>query len=60
VRIEPLKFPLSLAGLLLALIAVGLDDRRVTWAAIAVLAAAIIIRFGVRRSANSAEEPRSE
>ena len=35
-------------GLLLALLAIGLDDRRLTWVAIGVLAAALVLRVWTR------------
>ncbi|MCA9761524.1 MAG: hypothetical protein KC544_00170 [Gemmatimonadetes bacterium] len=45
-------------GLLLALLAIGLDDRRLTWVAIGVLAAALVLRVwarGEKRDARSEE-----
>jgi hypothetical protein len=39
------RFVLSLVGLTMALVAVLANDQRVTWAAIAVLAVALGLRF---------------
>lgn len=39
------RIALSLTGLLLAGLAVALDDRRLTWAALGVLGAALVMRF---------------
>jgi hypothetical protein len=44
-----LRVGLSLGGFAAALLAVSLDDRRFTWAAIALLAASLIIRLVQRR-----------
>ena len=41
----------GLAGLGLAIVAVARDDKRVAWAAIAVLAVALILRLIARRRA---------
>jgi hypothetical protein len=40
------RYRLAVAGIgiLLALLAIGLDERRLTWAAIAVLAIALLMR----------------
>ena len=52
-----LRVPLSLVGLALALIAVLLDNRIVTWVAIAVLAVAFSLRFVDRRTTPPVEPP---
>jgi len=44
-----LRTALGLAGLLVAALAVVMDDRRVGWGAIALLAASIILRLLSRR-----------
>src|SRR5690606_15803474 len=46
-----LRLALSLLGVILALAAVATDDRRMTWAAIAVLLSAVVIRIIARRQA---------
>ena len=51
------RVPLSLIGLALALIAVLLDNRIVTWVAIAVLAVAFSLRFVDRRTDPPLEPP---
>lgn len=43
-----LKFHLALAGILLAVVALWRDDRRITWVAIAVLGAALVLRIATR------------
>ena len=48
-RIRALKLGLSVAGLVLAVAAIALDDTRLTWGAIAVLAVAVVLRFIGRR-----------
>ena len=54
-RILAARRPLSVAGLLLALAGVGLDDRRVVWAAIALLGMAAALRLiASRRSREEA------
>jgi Flp pilus assembly protein TadB len=47
-----LRIGLALAGFVLALLSVALDDHRLAWAAIAVLAASLLIRL-VRRKRES-------
>jgi hypothetical protein len=44
-----LRTGLGLAGLLVAALAVVMDDRRIGWGAIALLAASIIVRLLSRR-----------
>ncbi len=44
-----LRLVVIVAGVALALVAVRLDDRRATWAAIAVLGLALALRFAVPR-----------
>ena len=39
------RLGLALLGVLLAAAAVAVDDRRLTWAAIAVLTVALLLRF---------------
>lgn len=43
-----LRLALSVAGLALAALSVARDDRRLGWAAIALLAGALIIRLALR------------
>jgi hypothetical protein len=47
-----LRLGLALAGLALALLSVTLDDRRLAWAAIALLAASLILRLLLRKRGN--------
>jgi hypothetical protein len=44
-----LRTGLGLAGLLVAALAVVMDDRRIGWGAIALLAASLIVRLSSRR-----------
>jgi hypothetical protein len=57
VTLSRLRVPLSLVGLALALIAVLLDNRIVTWVAIGVLALAFSLRFVDRRTNPPVEPP---
>jgi hypothetical protein len=47
-----LRLGLALAGLALALLSVTLDDGRLAWAAIALLAASLIFRLLLRKRGN--------
>jgi hypothetical protein len=44
-RFRALKLGLSVAGLALAVVAIAINDTRLTWGAIAVLAVAVALRF---------------
>jgi len=48
-RLRRVKLALAFVGMALAGVAVALDDRRVTWMAIAFLAAALAVRIVERR-----------
>jgi hypothetical protein len=50
VNLVRLRFFLALLGLLLALVAVLVNDRRVTWVAIIVLSASFLLRLAARRT----------
>ncbi|MGH7579527.1 MAG: hypothetical protein ACREM9_05095 [Gemmatimonadales bacterium] len=43
------RLVLSLTGMVLAVVAIMLDDRRVVWVAIALLAASLLLRLVQRR-----------
>jgi hypothetical protein len=47
-----LRIGLALAGFVLALLSVALDDHRLAWAAIAVLATSLLIRLVRRQRGN--------
>jgi uncharacterized membrane protein YfcA len=47
-----LRIGLAIAGFVLALLSVALDDHRLAWAAIAVLVTFLLIRLLRRRRAN--------
>lgn len=53
-----LRLAFAALGLVLAIVAIAVNDRRVTWVAIAMLAASVALRF-VGRSREKREE-RSE
>jgi hypothetical protein len=53
--LQRLKLAFSLLGLLLAIVAIAFNDPRVTWVAIAMLAASVALRFVGRRSRKRAE-----
>jgi hypothetical protein len=44
------RLALSLSGMVVAVIAIMLDDRRIVWGAIALLAASLLLRLLGRRS----------
>jgi hypothetical protein len=48
-NLNRLRLVLSLSGMVVAVAAIMLDDRRLVWGAIALLAASVIVRL-VRRS----------
>ncbi len=43
------KLILSLAGLVFAVVGIARDDRRIVWAAIGILAVAILLRLFLKR-----------
>lgn len=47
-----LRVGLAIAGFVLALLSVALDDPRLAWGAIAVLTASLILRLIIRKRAN--------
>jgi hypothetical protein len=48
-NLNRLRLALSLSGMVVAVLAIMLDDRRVVWGAIGLLAASVIVRL-VQRS----------
>lgn len=48
-NINRIRIALSLAGMIAAVLAITLNDRRAVWAAIALLAASLILRLVQRR-----------
>lgn len=51
-----LRLGLALAGFVLALLSVTLDDRRLAWGAIALLAVSLILRLLLRKGGNARSE----
>jgi hypothetical protein len=47
-----LRIGLAVAGFILALLSVGLDDHRLAWAAIAVLTGSLLVRLFRRKRGN--------
>jgi hypothetical protein len=47
--VNRLRFNFATAGILLAVVALWRDDKRITWVAIGVLAIAVILRIVSRR-----------
>ena len=43
------RWGVIVVGVMLALVAIRLDDRRVAWVALAVLSLALLLRFATRR-----------
>jgi hypothetical protein len=53
-NLNKLRLALSLAGMVAAVLAIMLNDRRMVWGAIALLAASLILRLvGRRRGAGT-------
>lgn len=52
-KLRRIKLALALVGMVLAGVAVALDDRRITWMAIAFLAGALAVRIVERREGRS-------
>jgi hypothetical protein len=48
--LNKVRLALSLSGMLAAVVAIMLDDRRIVWGAIALLAASMLLRLLGRRS----------
>jgi hypothetical protein len=48
-NINRIRLGLSLTGMVVAVLAIMLNDRRLVWAAIALLAASILLRVVARR-----------
>jgi hypothetical protein len=53
---NPLRFGLAITGFVLALLSIALDDHRLAWAAIVLLAASLLIRL-VRRKRGNGNPP---
>jgi hypothetical protein len=47
--INRIRLALSLTGMVVAVVAIMLNDRRVVWGAIALLAASLLLRMVARR-----------
>jgi hypothetical protein len=50
--VNQLKLGLALAGLLLAVVSVAWEDRRLAWGAIALLTGSLIVRLLIRKREN--------
>ncbi len=48
-NINRIRLGLSLAGMILAVLAIMREDRRLVWGAIALLAASLLLRLATRR-----------
>ena len=47
-RINRIRLALSLGGMVVAVLAIMLDDRRIVWGAIGLLAASLLLRLVAR------------
>lgn len=54
-NLNRLRLVLSLAGMVMAVVAIMLNDRRVVWGAIGLLAASLLLRVVQRRRAGGKE-----
>ena len=48
-NVNRVRLALSLSGMVVAVVAILLEDRRVVWGAIALLAASLLLKLVVRR-----------
>jgi hypothetical protein len=48
-NLTKLRLGLSLSGMVVAVVAIMLNDRRIVWGAIALLAASLLLRIVARR-----------
>lgn len=48
-NLTKVRLALSLSGMVVAVVAIMLDDRRIVWGAIALLAASLLLRLIARR-----------
>jgi hypothetical protein len=48
VNVTKVRLALSLSGMVVAVVAIMLDDRRIVWGAIALLAASLLLRLLAR------------
>lgn len=51
-KLNQVRLGLSLSGMVVAVVAIMLNDRRVVWGAIALLAASLLLRLIARRRAD--------
>jgi hypothetical protein len=49
VNVNRVRLTLSLSGMVVAVVAILLEDRRVVWGAIALLAASLLLKLVARR-----------
>jgi hypothetical protein len=49
VNVNRVRLALSLSGMVVAVVAILLEDRRVVWGAIALLAASLLLKLVARR-----------
>jgi hypothetical protein len=54
--INRIRLGLSLAGMVVAVLAIMLNDRRLVWGAIALLAASILLRVVARRRGSGVQK----
>jgi len=47
--LNQVRLGLSLSGMVVAVVAIMLNDRRIVWGAIALLAASLLLRLVIRR-----------
>ena len=48
-NLHPVRLGRSLSGMVVAVVAIMLNDRRIVWGAIALLAASLLLRIVARR-----------
>jgi hypothetical protein len=57
-NLNKVRLGLSLAGMVVAVVAIMLDDRRIVWGAIALLAASLLLRLVARARSSGGDEKR--
>jgi hypothetical protein len=55
-NLHQVRLGLSLSGMVVAIVAIMLDDRRVVWGAIALLAASLMLRLVARRRSSGRDK----
>ena len=55
-NLNQVRLGLSLSGMVVAVVAIMLNDRRIVWGAIALLAASLLLRLVIRRRSAGSDD----